>query len=313
MTPLGVVIVTYNAADVIEDCLHSLLASPQAMRVVVVDNGSTDGTAHLVKALCGQTDCPNLPGAASIHLIRAPQNGGFAAGVNIGLEHLLDDSPIDRVWILNPDTQVTHGTPEAIATEPLDFDLMGTRVVYADPPHLIQIDAGTVNWWTGVTGNLNIGKTKDAALPSEVKIDFISGASLIASRSFIERAGPMPEDYFLYYEEVDWAQKANRPFKLCKGAYVYHLAGSAIGSPSLNTPASAVSVYYKHRARMRFLRKFNPMALPMGYAYGIAKALQHVGKGQKPQAIAVLEALHGKALSANIAAHPRHQTLKRGA
>lgn len=307
MTRLGVVIVTYNAADVIGDCLHSLLASLQAMRVVVVDNASTDGTSQLVEALS------NRPGLPQIHLIRAPQNGGFAAGVNIGLNHLLYDSCIDRVWILNPDTRVPEGTPKAIAAEPLDFDLMGMRVVYADPPHLIQIDAGTINWWTGVTGNLNIGKTKDVAPPTEAQIDFISGASLIASRSFIERAGPMPEGYFLYYEEVDWAQKAKRPFKLCKSAYVYHLAGSTIGSPSLNTPASVVSVYYKHRARMRFLRKFNPMALPMGYAYGIAKALQHVAQGQKPQAYAVLRALHGKELSADIAAHPRHQTLKRGA
>ena len=324
MTALGVVIVTYNAADVICGCLHSLLASSQDMQVVVVDNASTDGTVERVKALqrgettapAGPFEIPRLEGPTSaprLRVLEAPENGGFAAGVNLGLAHLLAHSGADRFWILNPDTLVPPGTAEAIASEPLDFDLMGTRVLYADPPHLIQIDAGTINWWTGVTGNLNLGTKATASLPETSKIDFISGASMVASRSFVERAGPMPEHYFLYYEEVEWAQLTERPLRLCEGAMVYHLAGSAIGSPSLTTPASPLSAYFKHRSRMLFLKRFNPRALPIGYIYGLAKALQHLTRRQWQQARAILLALHGQALSADIAPNTGHQPIQRRA
>jgi len=227
-------------------------------------------------------------------IIDAPQNGGFAAGVNIGLKHCLADPQIDRVWMVNPDTLIPAGTPQAIADAPPDFALMGGRILYAAPPYRIQIDGGTIDKWTGVTGNLKLGAPSDAAPSAPDDMAFISGASMVASRMFIEATGPMPECYFLYYEEVDWALKrGNLPLTYCKEAIVYHHAGTAIGSPTLNALPSPFSAYYKHRARMMFLRRHFPVSVPVGYLYGLAKTAQSVLKGHPALGWAILCGMHG--------------------
>ena len=306
MKPLGVVIVTYNAAPVIRDCLESLLASGANLRVVVIDNASTDETLRVIEDWqSGRTPYQlrtNLPFCArciskpvtTIRTIAATTNGGFAAGVNMGLEFLLADPELDRFWILNPDTLVPPDTPAALAAAPGGFSLMGGRILYADPPHKIQIDAGTINRLTGVTSNINLGEAATAGPPDMRNASFISGAHMVASRAFIEAAGLMPENYFLYYEEVDWAQhRADLPLSFCPDAPVYHRAGTSIGSPTLTSIASEFSVFYKHRARVKYLRRFHPLSWPFGYAYGVIKAAQLAYLGHRPQARAVLRALHG--------------------
>lgn len=326
MSNLGVIIVTYNAADVIRDCLETLLASRHPMQVVLVDNASTDSTLQTVSDWCNGTDgytppndlpfkiSPVAKPVSDIKVVSSSVNGGFAAGVNIGLRHILKDRGIDRIWVLNPDTLVPPGTPQAFASAPDGFSLMGGRVLYADPPHLIQTDAGTINAFSGVTGNLNLGKRGDTALAIPKQADFISGASMVASRAFIEQAGPMTEDYFLYYEEVDWAQyRGTLPLAICPEAHIYHRAGSAIGSPTLAQVASPFSTFYKYRARMMFQRKFHAAALPLTYLYALAKALQFTCKGHHPQAMAILRAIHGFGLSTDKAAQPRDQPIQRRA
>lgn len=76
-------------------------------------------------------------------------------------------------------------------------------------------------------------------------------------------------------------------------AVVYHLGGSSIGSPTMARIASPFSIWFKYRGRMRFVRRFRPMALPVAWGYSIAKAAQMAMQGAVPQAIAVLQAIHG--------------------
>lgn len=311
---LGVVVVTFNAADVILDCLESLLTTADAvpLRVVVVDNASTDGTADLVTAWAAGAH-PYVPPAdlpfplspvtkplaltdgsdptAALALVRASVNAGFAAGVNIGLAHLARDPTVQRFWVLNPDSLVPPGTARAFAThDPGPFALMGGRVTYLDPPDRIQIDGGTINRRTGVTGNLNLGRRiSDAPAPAARELDFVTGASMVASRAFYDRAGPLPEHYFLYYEEVDWAlRRGDLPLALCQAARVYHRAGTAIGSPTFERLASPFSLYFKHRGRMRFLRRHYPRNLPLAWAYTLAKAAQYALKGYRSGAAAIM-------------------------
>jgi GT2 family glycosyltransferase len=307
MKNLGIVVVAYNAVDVIRDCLESLLAASAGAKVVVVNNASTDDTAQVLEKWRAGRDGykPDaLPFAVKpvskplqstdLTLIDAPHNGGFAAGVNIGLKRCLADSQVDRVWVVNPDTLTPAGTPQAIADAPADFALMGGRILYAAPPHRIQIDGGTIDRWTGVTGNLNLGAPRDADPSAPNDMAFISGASMVASRRFIEAAGPMPECYFLYYEEVDWALKrGNLPLTYCREAVVYHHAGTAIGSPTLDALPSPFSAYYKHRARMMFLKRHFPASVPVGYLYGLAKTAQSILKGHPALGWAILCGLHG--------------------
>jgi GT2 family glycosyltransferase len=326
---LGVVIVTFNATDVIVDCLESLLSAVGVhLIIVIVDNGSTDGTLSLVKAWAAgdnrdalSADIPFIlspvPKPILLSLPATPQppadaghrivvidtgvNAGFAAGVNHGLAYLAAQDGIDRFWVLNPDSVVPSATPRAFATTPVSdnrFSLMGGRVLYLDTPDVIQIDGGTIDWRTGVTGNVHLGASHAATPPPDPRtFDFITGASVVASRAFYDRVGPMREDYFLYYEEVDWAMKrGDLPLAYCAEAIVYHRAGTAIGSPTLGRPASALSLYFKYRARLRFMRRFMRRGLPGAYAYSLAKAGQLLIKGYPKEAWVILAAsLNGRA------------------
>ncbi len=329
---LGVIIVTYASADVILDCLESLLAAPGVrLRIVVVDNASPDATISTLRSWAAGTtpytaaaDIPfPLPAApkpltlltpsdapptgTSITLIQTGRNGGFAAGVNAGLAYLARDPEITRFWILNPDSVVPPQTPALFANyggAAARFSLMGGRVNYLHAPDTIQIDGGTIDRCTGVTGNLNLGRSAAATpQPDATAIDFIMGASMVASREFYEATGPLEEAYFLYYEEVDWAQRRGAlPLAICPGATILHRAGTSIGSPTLERSASPFSVYFKHRARMIFTRRFLPLSLPGAYGYSLAKAVQLALKGQRPQAMALLRATHGMAPPASVKA-----------
>lgn len=326
---LGVVVVTFNAADVILDCLESLLASDGvALEIVVVDNASTDATLATIRAWAAGSaayvpagdlpfalaPCPKpvpLDRSATdasphrVHLVTTGINAGFAAGVNRGLQDLARHRHLDRFWILNPDSVVPPATAAAFAAEPAPaqgFSLMGGRVLYLETPGTIQIDGGTINRRTGVTGNLGLFASASTTPPPALRdLHFITGASMVASRAFYESAGPMTEDYFLYYEEVDWAlRRADLPLAYCAGGIVYHRAGTAIGSPALGRPASPFSLYFKHRGRLRFMRRHFPRNLPFAYAYSLAKAAQLLLKGYPEEARTILAASFGLPPSAAV-------------
>jgi GT2 family glycosyltransferase len=179
---------------------------------------------------------------------------------------------------------------------------MGGRVIYLDRPDMIQIDGGTLNRRTGVTDNLNRRMSHAATPPPDpALLDFITGASMVASRAFYEAAGPMAEDYFLYYEEVDWAlRRGTLPLIYCPGGIVYHVGGTAIGSPVAGRAASAFSLYFKHRGRIRFMRRHFPQGMATAQAHSLAKAAQLLFRGAPGHAHALLAGAMGLAPPAGV-------------
>lgn len=321
---LGVVVVTFNAAEVILDCLESLLAAQGVcLRIVVVDNASCDDTVARMhdwaSGLLPYTVPSDFPFALqpcvkplplhqagatialprrghTLTLIQTDVNGGFAAGVNQGIAYLAQLPGIDRYWVLNPDCAVPSTTPQAFAAQPEPvggFALMGGRVIYLDDTsESIQIDGGLINRWTGVTKNVNqYAAHSTTPPPDSSKFSFITGASMVASRTFYELAGPMTEDYFLYYEEVDWAMRRGKlPLIYCANGIVFHRAGTAVGSPAPGRTATPFSLYFKHRGRMRFMRRFFPGGLATAYVWSLAKAAQLLLKGYAVEAWTLLVA-----------------------
>ncbi|MGL4489887.1 MAG: glycosyltransferase family 2 protein [Rhizobiaceae bacterium] len=312
----GVVIVTFNSSDVILDCLESLLAAENVrLAIVVVDNASTDGTPGLLRDWaagrlnwqppddlplplepCAKpvkiNDQPVIAESHTLALLQTGLNGGFAFGVNSGLAALAKLACIDRFWVLNPDSIVPSMVPLALATasgSSGDFSLMGGRLLYLETPEKIQMDGGYIDWRTGVTKNVNQYAPANSAPPDASSFDFITGASMVVSRRFYETVGPMQEDYFLYYEEVDWAlRRGEMPLAYCPDAVVYHRAGTSIGSASATRKASPLSLYFKHRARIMFLRRFSPLSLPLGFAFSLAKAGQLVLQRDLEGAVALM-------------------------
>ena len=308
---LGVVVVLYDSADVIEACLRSLLRQSEAIgRIVLVDNHCPKGSADAVEKTATALGLPvrelrsqdgSIPAEGSIELIRAAANLGYAGGVNQGLMHLHADPRIDYFWVLNPDCELSEGCADRLlraadhAILKDGFALLGTRILYNSETSTVQSDGGVCCKWTGRCRNLNQGLTPaDAKRVGDEKIDFVSGASMVASRRFLDQSGLMPEEYFLYYEEVAWARRRQElPLIICHDAVVQHHGGTAIGSGSPDRAASPVSSYFNFRNRMRFVAKHRPATLPVSYCFSLLKAGQTLLKGNLHSAIAAFRGMHG--------------------
>ncbi len=311
---MGVAIVTYNSSDVITDCLDSLLACDHPdLRIVICDNNSPDDTVEVIRRWAGvhaselgtgnfievamdATTLPHLEPLARVTLLRSALNRGFAAGTNAGLITLFRQSDINLFWILNPDCIAGKETALAYAKTAAQgpFSLMGGRILYLDAPNDIQSDGGRISRWTGICRNVNQGLKPDRVVPPAADtLDFISGANVVASRVFIEAAGLMAEDYFLYFEEVDWAfRRGDLALQFCPEALVYHHGGTAIGTGSTNRRASGFANYFNYRNRMIFLRRNFPAALPVAYLYSALKIVKLILLGAWDEAHGAVCGLH---------------------
>jgi GT2 family glycosyltransferase len=315
---IGVVVVTFNSAPVIAESIESVFASKDAdVAVVVVDNDSTDSTVQVIEdwasgrvPLSPRDDCPiqplgpvakpvhytvaqtgEAPQEAPLVIVRSPVNRGFAGGVNQGLEVLARRTDVNAFWVLNPDCVVPAGTAAAYlaAAAQGPFSLLSCRTFYYEHPSRIQTDGGRINRWTGVCRSIHAGQAPDTPLPDARDLDYVTGANMVASRAFLEAAGPMTEDYFLYYEEVDWASRRGRlPIKLVDGAVVYHHGGTAIGSGTAARRASPFANYFNYRNRRLFARRHLSGSGPVVVLYALLKAAQLSLMGARDEARAVL-------------------------
>ena len=296
-----VVILNWNGwRDTIE-CLESVfhLCDPD-FRVIVCDNASSDESVQKIRQwangdvmadsqnprlshLC-LPPCPKpvlhrelsrkeaeryTPDTvdAQLILIQNGANLGFAGGTNVGLRFALQDSACQYFWVLNNDTVVD---PEALAAmvrqterEP-ELGLCGSSILsYADPKRL-QVQAGRrFSKWTG-RAQIPPKLTVEESRSRRAEFDYIEGASMLATRSFLEGVGLLEERYFLYYEEVDWAERAKGKFAIgyAPDSIVYHKEGASIGSNSDRGKRSLMSTRYLVRSRVLFTRKFGPHFLP---------------------------------------------------
>lgn len=208
-------------------------------------------------------------------LIRTAGNLGFAGGNNVGLRHVMARGDADYVWLLNNDTVIAPGALEALLermAERPDAGMCGSTLLRYDAPDRVQARGG--GWyckWLGLPWHLGqLGRAGDVVNAQRVerRMSYVVGASLFVSRPFLEQVGLMCEDYFLFFEEADWALRARGRFALAYAAAstVYHKVGRSIGTSSLPSRKSYTCDYYSLRNRLFFTRRFYPHALPAIYA-----------------------------------------------
>jgi GT2 family glycosyltransferase len=156
--------------------------------------------------------------------------------------------------------------------------ICGATVVYADDPDCIQTLGGGSIDRKGRIKQLGQGRAlvpgEDAA-EVESRLNYVNGACAFVRRSFIEQIGPMSEDYFLYFEELDWAMRGKDRFQLgyCQHAVVHHHVGKSIGT-SDSGQRSMLSAYYLTANYIRFCSRHLRGALP----YVIVEKLREIAR-----------------------------------
>lgn len=261
---LAIVVVNWNGYVDTLECLASLEALEYVSnQTIVVDNGSTDGSEGIIREA--------HPDAI---VIQAGTNLGFAGGTNIGLKHAIAHGA-DYIWLLNNDTVVEPTAATHLIARMRQHPRAGmcgsTLVYYHDRERVQALAGASYNKWLGTTRHIGQDWPRSRAVDTarvEAQLDYIVAASLLVSREFVEQVGLLSEEYFLYYEELDWATRAKGRYALVYAAesLVYHKEGASTGSSNSSVSnKSKLADYYGIRSRLLFTRKFHPEARPAVY------------------------------------------------
>jgi N-acetylglucosaminyl-diphospho-decaprenol L-rhamnosyltransferase len=208
---LSIIIVNFNTRDATLDCIDSVIrSSPQGTEVVVVDNGSIDGSAQAIKRR-----------HPSVILDEAGENLGFAKGVNRGV----GASTGDYVLLLNPDTIVFEGSIEkllAFAVDHPEYGIYGGRTVRRDgstdkrscwgAPTLWSLTCFAFGLSTAFKGSRMFDPESLGPWQRDTvrKVPIVTGCLLLIHRDKWDALGGMDEVFFLYGEDADFSIRAAR-------------------------------------------------------------------------------------------------------
>lgn len=221
------------------DALRQLQIINYQLHVIAVDNGSTDGSPQKIQQYL---DINKLL-TPRYSLITNGENLGFAGGNNVGIVYALARGA-DYVCLLNNDTEVAPDLLEkmlAVAeTEPM-IGMLNPKILLGqrgEKPERIWFLGGRINWTHTRGSHAHYGE-EDRGLVGEkfIATDFCTGCCLLVKSDVVKKIGLMPEEYFLYYEDVEWSFKAQKAGYFCAvvpGTAVWHkgAASTREASPS---------------------------------------------------------------------------------
>ena len=238
----SVIVLSWNGMEYLADCLDAVLAQEYPdFELIVVDNGSSDGSADFVER--------QYP---SVRLIRNHRNLGFAAGNNVGLRVARGDALV----LLNQDTVVHPGWLSALTDALGDpqIGIVGCKALY--PDGTIQHAGGFVCGPRAETGHIGRFEPDDGRFDTLRDVDFVTGAGLGISNSALSRIGLLDEGFHpAYYEDVDWCYTAREAGL----RVVYEPRARLIHLESATTQCHTHRHKYAlHRGRVRFLFRHWP-------------------------------------------------------
>ncbi len=251
---ISIIILSWNTKDLLKKCLKSI---PFYTEVIIVDNGSTDGTIHFLNSL----KWPNLK------IIKNKKNLGFAKGNNLGIKAATGD----LIMLLNSDTVVEKKAIEKLinfyqeqedknlAFSPLLLNNDGSvqEEYYMRFPNLWQVFGYHYPLFRFFTMRLPLKKLIVSQMKKEpFEIEQLPGAALIVPKEIWQKVGLLDENYPFLYEDVDWcwrAQKMGIKLFVLPEAKIIHLGG---GSWKKKLTAKGYEFYRDYfKALLLFVKK----------------------------------------------------------
>lgn len=197
------VIVNYEGGDLLTECVRSLYEQEENVDVIVVDNGSADGSADTVARL--------FP---TITIVRPFRNLGFAGGANAGAER----AEGELLLFLNPDVRVAPGCLGAL------------RRIFNEP----NVGVGAPCVHPGESGQVEYGWTLDllghpVPLRRPAAPLYVAGCALATRKSLFEELGGFDDRYFMFVEDVDLCWRAllrGFDISVARDAVAFHVGGA---------------------------------------------------------------------------------------
>ncbi|HEX7574214.1 MAG TPA: glycosyltransferase family 2 protein [Bacteroidota bacterium] len=202
-TPLTYIIVlNWNGRHDTLECLASLSdVTDPSMSVLVVDNGSQDGSQEAIRRYHPE-----------VTLLETGSNLRYAGGNNAGIRFALEKGA-EQIMLLNNDTTVDPAFLGAM-TRTLQSSpgtgIVAPKILYAADPGRLWYAGGEISFWTGTMRHRGIREPDDGRFDIPHETGYASGCCLLAKRSTVERIGLLDEAYFMYSEDADWCMRARR-------------------------------------------------------------------------------------------------------
>ena len=244
MSLISIITVNFNQPEATLALLKSISAydSVFELEIIVVDNGSKENPEFLLRA--------DHPG---IIFIRSAENLGFAGGNNLGI----NAAKGDLLFLVNNDTEFRPELIEHLADtlkHNSRIGIISPKIVYFDEPEIIQYVGFTpMNYYTCRNKCIGQFETDKGQYDNIVgQTGYAHGAAMMITRKALEAAGPMADNFFLYYEEMDWCElikQAGFEIWVNTNAVILHKESLSVGKNS------ALKEYFMNRNRLLFIRR----------------------------------------------------------
>jgi GT2 family glycosyltransferase len=192
-----------------------------------------------------------------VKFIRSDKNLGFAGGNNLGIK----EASGDYLFLVNNDTEFTENLVATLVstldTHP-EIGIVCPKIRYFDKPDTLQYAGFTkMNYYTARNHCIGQFEKDNGQYDSQTgETGFAHGAAMMVRKEAIAKAGMMSENYFLYYEEMDWCdhiRKAGYTIWINMQALIYHKESISVGTNS------QLKEYFLNRNRILFIRRNCPL------------------------------------------------------
>jgi GT2 family glycosyltransferase len=246
---VAVVVLSWNGRDDTLGCLASLAeVEHEPLDVVVVDNGSTDGTAEAVRE--------RFP---EVELVRSEENLGFAEGNDVGIRRALERGA-DHVLVLNNDVEVEPGFVGPLVEEAErrpDAGALCSKILYFAPRDRIWFAGAAFDPRRGHGRHVRYRERDDPAETEVTETDRACGAAMLVPRAVLERVGDFDGELFFYAEDTDWslrARAAGLRHWVVPRSRIYHKVSVTSGGENMPTP-----LYYGTRNTLVVCERHAPL------------------------------------------------------
>ncbi|MFC1499695.1 glycosyltransferase family 2 protein [Candidatus Zixiibacteriota bacterium] len=247
--PIAVLIPTWNGWDDTRLCLESIARlDPAPSRVMIVDNGSSDGTPDRIAS-----HWPN------VELLVLESNEGFSRAVNRGLRILLESGPPEAVFLINNDVVLAPGVLGRVWEVLISDDgIAGVcpLITYVDPVDRVWYGGGSISLWRGYIGHRYLRAPVDRVPDGLVETDYLTGAAALLRTEALLTVGMLDELFPFYAEDADWSLRARQEgWRLCfdSGERVAHRVSASMGGQfsrrKLGAKVRMLALLFRRHAR----------------------------------------------------------------
>lgn len=243
---VGIVICNYNKSSYVVNCIQSVLESDtDDYDIYVVDNASTDDSVARIRKKYED----------KVTLLVNETNLGGSGGFNTGIRKALE-AGYPYIMCLDNDVLVDESAVSSLLTymqEHPEIGMLGSRVYHMEEPDYVQQFGLNIDFDNYIVETLYANAYEDGTIPELVFCDTVATCSVLVRAEAVKKAGIMPEDNFIYWDDMEWGyriKESGYQVAAYGKSKVLHAKGAA------NQSQAVFVNYYNMRNRIHFFSKY---------------------------------------------------------